>query len=567
MGTFNHRRYRAVAPVPKPDRRWPNRRMHHAPVWTSVDLRDGNQALVSPMRVEQKLQMFDLLVRMGFREIEVGFPAASQPDFDFVRRIIEEDRIPEQVTIQVLTQAREALIDRTYEALKGVRRAIIHVYNSTNPAQREQVFGLDREGVQAIAVRGAEWVKAGAARYPETEWVFQYSPESFSATEPDYAVEICEAVNAIWRPDQGQAVILNLPATVESSMPNVFADQVEWFCDHLRGREHVKISVHNHNDRGCAVAAAELAVLAGADRVEGTLFGNGERTGNMDILTMAMNLYSQGIDPQLDMSMGTEIAEIYTACTGMVVPPRHPWFGELVYTAFSGSHQDAIRKGMHHRRGREEAVWEVPYLPVDPADLGRKYEEVVRINSQSGKGGVAHVLERDHGISLPRWLAQDFSAVVQAASEQEMGEVSSAQIYALFQRHYCQPAEDWRLRRYRLSREGEQVAATVVVGPEARPHIMQGKGSGAVAALVDALIQSLGVRAEVEQFDQHALGAGTGAQAMACVQVSVDHGHAASAVAFGEDTTEAALQAVLSAIGRSVAKNNAWRTSIEQQVR
>ncbi|WP_297469238.1 2-isopropylmalate synthase [Acidithiobacillus sp.] len=567
MGTFNHRRYRAFAPVHKPDRRWPNRRMHRAPVWTSVDLRDGNQALVSPMSVEQKLRMFDLLVRMGFREIEVGFPAASQPDFDFVRRIIEEDRIPKQVTIQVLTQAREALIDRTFEALKGVRRAIVHVYNSTNPAQREQVFGLDREGIQTIAVRGAEWVKSGAARYPETEWVFQYSPESFSATEPDYVVEICEAVNGVWRPDQGQPVILNLPATVESSMPNVFADQIEWFCDHLRGREHVKISVHNHNDRGCAVAAAELAVLAGADRVEGTLFGNGERTGNMDILTMAMNLYSQGIDPQLDMSMGTEIAEIYTACTGMIVPPRHPWFGELVYTAFSGSHQDAIRKGMHHRRGREDAVWEVPYLPVDPADLGRKYEEVVRINSQSGKGGVAHVLERDHGISLPRWLAQDFSALVQAASEQETGEVSSAQIFALFENHYCHPAEDWRMRRYRLSREGEQVAATVVVGPEAQPHILQGMGSGAVGALVDALIQSWGVRAEVEQFDQHALGSGTSARAMACVRVSVNHGHATSAVAFGEDTTEAALQAVLSAIGRSVAKNNTWSTSVERQVR
>ena len=567
MGTFNHRRYRAFAPVHKPDRRWPNRRMHHAPVWTSVDLRDGNQALVSPMRVEQKLRMFNLLVRMGFREIEVGFPAASQPDFDFVRRIIEEDRIPEQVTIQVLTQAREALIDRTFEALKGVRRAIVHVYNSTNPAQREQVFGLDREGIQAIAVRGAEWVKSGAARYPETKWVFQYSPESFSATELDYAVEICEAVNGVWRPDQGQAVILNLPATVESSMPNVFADQIEWFCDHLRGREHVKISVHNHNDRGCAVAAAELAVLAGADRVEGTLFGNGERTGNMDILTMAMNLYSQGIDPQLDMSIGTEIAEIYSACTGMVVPPRHPWFGELVYTAFSGSHQDAIRKGMHHRREREEAAWEVPYLPVDPADLGRKYEEVVRINSQSGKGGVAHVLERDHGISLPRWLAQDFSALVQAASEQETGEVRSAQIHALFQRHYCYLAEEWHLRRYRLSREGEQVAATVVVGPEAQPHILQGKGSGAVGALVDALIQSWGVRAEVEQFDQHAIGTGTAARAMACVRVSVDHGHATSAVAFGEDTTEAALQAVLSAIGQSVAKNNTWSTSVERQVR
>lgn len=556
MGSFNYRRYQAFPTIHKPDRRWPNRRMHHAPIWTSVDLRDGNQALVAPMSVEQKLEMFDLLVRMGFKEIEVGFPAASQPDFDFVRRIIEERRIPDDVSIQVLTQARQALIDRTYEALRGVRQAIVHVYNSTNPAQREQVFGLDKEGVKAIAVQGAQWVKAGADRYPESHWTFEYSPESFSNTELEYAVEICEAVMTVWRPEQGQPVILNLPATVESSLPNVFADQVEWFCDHLRGREHVKISVHTHNDRGCAVAAAELAVLAGADRVEGTLFGNGERTGNMDILTMAMNFYSQGMNPQLDLSLGTEIAEIYTRCTNMVVPPRHPWFGELVYTAFSGSHQDAIRKGMHHRQGQEESIWQVPYLPIDPADLGRTYEAVVRINSQSGKGGVTHVLERDYSISLPRWLAQEFSAQVQAASEQGQGELSPAKIYALFEQHYLQHDKEWQMQRYRLNREGDRVTASVVIGSESNPIILQGTGSGAVGALVDALIQGADVRAEVEQFDQHALSTGTGARAMACARVSLEQGGTASAVAFAEDTTAAALQAVLSAIAKAGAQSH-----------
>ncbi|WP_414039172.1 2-isopropylmalate synthase [Acidithiobacillus sp. M4-SHS-6] len=551
MSSFDHHRYRAFPTVHKPDRRWPNRRMHHAPIWASVDLRDGNQALVTPMSVAQKMELFDLLVRMGFKEIEVGFPAASQPDYDFVRKIIEEDRIPEDVTIQVLTQARENLIARTYEALKGVQRAIVHVYNSTNPVQREQVFGLDKEGVKAIAVRGAEWVKAGAALFPKTQWTFQYSPESFSNTELEYAVEICEAVMAVWHPEAGQPVILNLPATVESSMPNVFADQIEWFCDHLRGREHVKISVHTHNDRGCAVAAAEMAILAGADRVEGTLFGNGERTGNMDVLTMAMNLYSQGLDPRLDLSMGSAISEVYTRCTGMTVSPRHPWFGELVYTAFSGSHQDAIRKGFQRRHGQEQTIWEVPYLPIDPADLGRNYEAVVRINSQSGKGGVSHVLERDYGISLPRWLAQELSALVQQVSEQQPGEISAKQIYALFDKHFVQNHGDWQMQRYRLQREGDRVIATVVMGSDAHPRILQGKGSGAVGALVDALIQRAGIYAEVEQFDQHALEAGTGARAMACARVSLESGERASAVSFGEDTTEAALQSVLSAIGKA----------------
>ncbi|MHB8249435.1 MAG: 2-isopropylmalate synthase [Acidithiobacillus sp.] len=550
MSTFDHRKYHPFPPIAKAHRRWPDRVIEHAPAWASVDLRDGNQALVRPMDAEQKLKFFDLLVRLGFKEIEVGFPSASQPDFDFVRRLIKEDRIPEDVTIQVLTQAREDLIVRSYEALRGVRRAIMHVYNSTNPAQREQVFRLDREGIKAIAVRGAEWVKAGAAAHPETEWTFQYSPESFSDTELDFAVEVCAAVNAVWRPDRGQAVILNLPATVEMSTPNVFADQIECFCDRLPGREHITISVHTHNDRGCAIAAAEMAVMAGADRVEGTLLGNGERTGNMDIVTMAMNLYSRGIDPELDLSLAGEIVACYTECTGMPVHPRHPWVGELVYTAFSGSHQDAIRKGTAYYR-MHGGIWTVPYLPIDPRDLGRRYEEVVRINSQSGKGGVAYVLERDYGIRLPRWLAREFSGVVQAESERTGGEVAPASIYAAFQERYCTSPSAWEMNNYTLTRAGDTVKATVGVGCGATALQLHGQGHGVVEALMDALARSRGVRAEVEQFDQHALTAGTEAKAIACVRVRLGEA-TATAVAFGEDTAEATLQAVLSAVGKAL---------------
>jgi 2-isopropylmalate synthase len=546
MSRFDHRKYRPFPPVAMGARRWPDAVITQAPTWCSVDLRDGNQALVQPMSVDQKTRMFHLLVGLGFKEIEVGFPAASKPDFDFVRRLIEEDRIPEDVTVQVLTQARPELIERTYEALRGARRAIVHVYNSTNRVQREQVFGLDREGVKAIAVRGAEAVKAGAAAQPDTEWVFQYSPESFSNTELDYAVEVVDAVNAVWRPQDGQPVIINLPATVESATPNGFADQVEWFCNHAVQREHITVSVHTHNDRGCAVAAAELAVMAGADRVEGTLFGNGERTGNMDIVTMAMNLYSQGVDPRLDLSDMAAISECYADCTQMPLHPRHPWAGELVYTAFSGSHQDAIRKGMAHYR--EDGPWEVPYLPIDPRDLGRRYEEVVRINSQSGKGGVAHVLERDAGISVPRWLAQDFSKVVQAEAERTGAEVGAARIRELFDAVYVSPAGDWNMHSYDLRREGEVVRAEVRVGDGASAVSLHGRGYGAVEALVDALARKRGVTVNVEQFDEHAMGAGTDAEAMACVRVRVGD-TAACAAAFAEDTTAAALQAVLTAVG------------------
>jgi 2-isopropylmalate synthase len=551
---FDHRKYRAFPPVVKRDRRWPDAVIERAPSWCSVDLRDGNQALARPMGVEQKLRLFELLVGLGFKEIEIGFPAASQPDYDFARRLIEEGRIPEDVTIQVLTQAREALIERTFEALRGARRAILHVYNSTNPAQREQVFGLDRAGVKAIALRGAEAVKAEAARHPGTEWTFQYSPESYSQTEADFAVEVVDAVTAVWRPDQGQRVIINLPATVESATPNVFADQVEAFCEQVARREYIEVSVHTHNDRGCAVAAAEFAVMAGADRVEGTLFGNGERTGNMDLLTFAMNLYSQGVDPRLDLSRMGEIVETYTACTTMPVHPRHPWAGELVYTAFSGSHQDAIRKGMAHQRERG-GPWAVPYLPIDPRDIGRRYEEVVRINSQSGKGGVAYVLERDYGVSLPRWLAVEFSRIVQAESEQGGAEVGPARIWSLFQERYVQSGDSWALRDYDLHREGEVVRADLRIGAGATSLRLQGRGHGAVEAVVDALYRHQGMAVEVEQFDEHAMREGTDADAMACVRVRRGE-RVETAVAFGEDSTSAALQAVLAASGRLMAAVN-----------
>lgn len=550
MKHFDFSRYLPFPKVGKSDRRWPDQAIAKAPSWASVDLRDGNQALLSPMDTQQKLRMFDLLVRMGFKEIEVGFPAASQMEFDFIRRLVGEGRIPEDVTIQVLTQAREDLIFRSYEALKGARRAIMHVYNSVSPAQRRQVFRLDRDGVKEIAVRGARLIREASALYPETDWTFQYSPESFSGTEPDFSLEVCSAVGEVWQPEKGRRVIFNLPATVEMSTPNVFADQVEWFCDRLPGREHVTVSVHTHNDRGCAVAAAELAVMAGADRVEGTLFGNGERTGNMDILTMAMNLYSQGVDPELDLSFSREILSCYTECTGMPVDPRHPWFGEMVYTAFSGSHQDAIRKGMSYYR-EQGGKWTVPYLPIDPQDLGRNYDEVVRINSQSGKGGVAHVLERDHGISLPKWLAQEFGKVVQDESERTRREVGSARILGLFEEHYLIPRRAWKLDSYRLDSDGNTVTAIVEIGADNRKEI-QGKGRGAVEALMDALVHSLGIGAEVEEFNEHALSTGTGAKAVAYVRLRSGEGEmTASAAGLGEDTTEAALQAVLSAVAKT----------------
>src|SRR5690606_32238711 len=484
---FDHSKYAASDSVAMPHRRWPDRRLTTAPQWCSVDLRDGNQALPRPMNAAQKQRLFDQLVAIGFKEIEIGFPAASQPDFDFVRDLIEQDRIPHDVTIQVLTQAREDIIARTFEALRGARRAVVHVYNSTSVAQRRYDFRTDREGVRAIAEQGSRLVQQYAARQPETEWAFQYSPESFTQSELEFARDVCTSVCDIWRPDQGQPVIINLPSTVEVHTPNVFADRIEWFHDNFSYRPHTRLCVHTHNDRGCAVASAELAVLAGADRVEGTLLGNGERTGNMDIVTMAMNLYSQGIDPALDFSDMAAIARCVEECTDIPTHVRHPWVGELVYTAFSGSHQDAIRKGL--QAWDTTTAWDVPYLPIDPHDIGRSYEAVVRVNSQSGKGGVAFSLERDAGLQLPRPLQVEFSQAVQKHSEAIDNEVSSAEIEKLFNAHYVNRETPWQLQRYQIqTHDCARVTLQAELKSRDRTTVtFTGEGNGALAAAVSAL--------------------------------------------------------------------------------
>jgi 2-isopropylmalate synthase len=550
MSTFDHRKYRRAPAVPLQHRQWPDRAIEQAPRWASVDLRDGNQALLEPMSVERKRMLWDLLVKVGFKEIEVGFPAASRPDHDFVRWLIEEGQIPGDVTVQALVQAREDLVARTFEALRGARRAIVHIYNSTSPVQRTHVFGADREGVRAIAKRGAELVLQEAAKYPDTDWVFQYSPESFTSTEMDYAVEVCDAVVGVWQPSAARPCIINLPATVEVASPNLFADQVEYFSTHVSRREGIVLSVHTHNDRGCAVAAGELAVLAGAQRVEGTLLGNGERTGNMDILTMAMNLYSQGVDPGLDLSSSDEIVQVVTACTGIALHPRHPWVGELVYTAFSGSHQDAIRKCLAKQRPDEP--WDVAYLPIDPRDVGRDYQAVVRVNSQSGKGGVAFVLERDYGLRLPRWLQIELAELVQQESERRSGEVQSATIHALFMDQFVVDQWPVRLLGYRLTRNGHDVIEARV-GGTAGEQMLRGEGEGAIAAFVDAWVRHTGERVNVVDYSEHAMEEGTDAEAAAYVQLNID-GKRVAGAALDQDTVSASLKAVLSAINRACSR-------------
>ncbi|MBL7252442.1 2-isopropylmalate synthase [Alloalcanivorax marinus] len=549
--SFDHRKYAPFATIDKPDRQWPSKRIEKAPLWAAVDLRDGNQALIKPMSVAQKKRFFQLLVELGYKEIEVGFPSASQIDYDFCRALIEEDLVPDDVHIQVLSQARPELIQRTFESLKGANKAVVHIYNATSPTFREQVFNVDKEGCKAIAVQAAEWVRDAAAKQPDTEWSFQYSPETFSATETDFAIEVIDAVNEVWRPDQGQRVIINLPATVEVSTPNVFADQVELVHENIRFREHVLISVHTHDDRGCGVAAAELAVMAGADRVEGTLLGNGERTGNMDLVTAGMNLYAQGIDPEIDFSRMKEIRALVEEITEIDTHPRHPYAGDLVFTAFSGSHQDAIRKCL--ARYQPGDIWRVAYLPIDPHDLGRRYEEVVRINSQSGKGGVAHVLERDFGISLPRWLQQELAMVVQQDAEEDGGEITGERIHRRFNGDYLNVPAGWTLRSYDLHRADDGVRARISVGDEAGATVeIEGRGEGAMGALVDALNRRHGWQIRVEAFDEYSLGDNTEANAMACVRVQVGE-QVQSAVALAADTTAAALQAILSAAGRVAA--------------
>ncbi|MEM1143427.1 MAG: 2-isopropylmalate synthase [Pseudomonadota bacterium] len=549
MNRYNHRRYRPFSPIPMSARRWPDRVLREAPTWCSVDLRDGNQALIEPMNTMQKTRMWHLLVKLGFKEIEVGFPAASTHDYEFVRKLINEDLIPEDVTVQVLTQAREELIERTFEALAGIPRAIVHVYNSTSTVQREQVFETGRDGVKTIAVQGARWVQHFAAQNPDTKWTFQYSPESFTGTELDYAVEVCDAVTEVWQPTPSQKVIINLPATVEMSTPNVYADQIEWFCDHVSRRDSIILSLHTHNDRGCAVAASELGVLAGADRIEGTLLGNGERTGNMDIVTMAMNLYSQGIDPQLDFSAMDEIIEIAKSCTQLPVHPRHPYAGELVFTAFSGSHQDAIKKCLAKRLD-SDAPWEVAYLPIDPEDIGRTYQEVIRINSQSGKGGVAYVMQADHGFDLPRWLQIDFSSTVQAYAEDTESEVDSQTIFSLFKQTYLPDQTRWRLGDYQLSRANNVDRLVMKITDGQREQEIAGSGNGVVAAFVDAMERFLGKTIILVEYSEHALSQSADAEAICYIQLSIE-GVRSCGVGRSRDIVQASLNAILCALDRS----------------
>jgi 2-isopropylmalate synthase len=513
-------RYRATRPLVLADRTWPDRQLEHAPIWCSVDLRDGNQALIDPMDPARKRRLFEVLVAMGFKEIEVGFPAASQPDFDFVRQLVEEDLVPDDVTIQVLTQCRPELIERTYESLRGARRAIVHVYNSTSTTQRRVVFGLDRDGVRDLAADAMRWCRKFEAEItPDTDIRYEYSPESFTATEVDLAVEICEAVMDVVEPTVDRPMIVNLPATVELYSPNVYADVIEWFGRTIRGRDRIVLSVHPHNDRGCAVAAAELAVLAGADRVEGTLFGNGERTGNVDIVTLAMNLFTEGIDPELDVSDIDGLRATAEWCNRLPVHPRHPYAGDLVYTAFSGSHQDAIKKGFDalFAAGPGYEVWDVPYLPIDPAHVGRSYEAVIRVNSQSGKGGVAYVMEAEHGFSLPRGLQIEFARTIQAVVEDTGTEIEPDVMWATFAARYLDPAERVAVADHRITvdRSGTRLEATVVV--DGVTHQLDAVGHGPIDALVRGLAAVIGVTVDIVDYVEHAREAGAGAEAVAYV--------------------------------------------------
>jgi 2-isopropylmalate synthase len=542
-------KYRPFAPIDLSARTWPDKVLTTPPLWCSVDLRDGNQALIEPMDRARKRRMFDLLVRTGFKEIEVGFPAASQTDFDFVRELIERNLIPDDVIIQVLTQARPELIERTYESLRGAKRAIVHLYNSTSTVQRRVVFGLDRPGIINIAVQAARCVRDLAGQQPGTDWYFEYSPESFTGTELDFAAEICDAVNEIWQPTPQRKVILNLPATVEMATPNIYADQIEWFGRHIAKRDSIVLSVHPHNDRGTAVAAAELAVMAGAERVEGTLFGNGERTGNVDIVTLALNLYSQGVHPGLDFSNINEAARCAEYCNQLPIHPRHPYVGDLVFTAFSGSHQDAIKKGFGARRDGD--IWEVPYLPIDPRDLGRTYESVIRVNSQSGKGGIAYLLERDYGLTMPRRLQIEFSQVVQAVTDATGKELSSEQIWSLFEREYLGENGAYVYSAHQLSplREHQNVERlTLKLKCNGQGALLHGEGNGPIDAIVDAL----GLRFDVLSYEEHSMGSGSDARAVAFVEITTPARATLFGVGLHENIVTASLMAILSAVNRAL---------------
>ena len=556
-------RYSSFIPVDLPDRTWPNKKITVSPQWCSVDLRDGNQALIDPMDTPRKLAMFKLLVAMGYKEIEVGFPSASQTDFDFVRKIIDEDLIPDDVIIQVLTQAREPLIRRTYEAIKGSKQAIVHLYNSTSTLQRRVVFGLDKEGIKKIATDGAQLCLDLMKTVPETKVSFEYSPESYTGTELEFAVEVCNAVNAIWKPTPTWKTIMNLPATVEMATPNIYADSIEWMCRNLDNRDSVIVSLHPHNDRGTGVAAAELGYLAGADRIEGTLFGNGERTGNVCLVTLGMNLVSHGIDPHIDFSNIDEIRRTVEYANQLKVPERHPYGGDLVFTAFSGSHQDAIKKGFEHLEKDAKAAgvsvdqhtWAVPYLPIDPKDIGRSYEAVIRVNSQSGKGGVAYLMKTEHHLDLPRRLQIEFSKIVQEKTDSQGGEVSADELWEIFEDEYL-PTEGAPWGRFRLkglsqsSVMNQDVQLTVIITDRGQEVELSGHGNGPIAAFCN-ILQNYGVDVRVLDFHEHALSAGGDASAAAYLECAIG-GDVYWGVGVDPNTTTASLKAVVSAINRAI---------------
>lgn len=563
MMTNPAQKYRRFEPIKLPDRQWPNAVLEQPPIWMSTDLRDGNQALIDPMSVETKLRYFDELVRIGFKEIEVGFPSASETDFNVVRRLIEENRIPDDVTIEVLTQAREDLIARTVASLKGAKRAILHMYNPISPTFREVVYRTDKAGVKEIAERGTRWVKEMTSKQPETQWVYQYSPEVFSSTEIEFAKEVCDAVTAIWQPTPENKMILNLPATVEMSTPNTYADQIEWMHRNLNHRDSIILSVHPHNDRGTAVAAAELAVMAGADRVEGCLFGNGERTGNVDLVTLALNLYSQGIDPELDFSQIDQIRQMYEETTQLPVHPRHPYAGELVFTAFSGSHQDAIKKGFAVQT--EEKFWQVPYLPIDPADLNRSYDAVVRVNSQSGKGGVSFLLQNAAGFELPRRLQIEFSRIVQKVSDETSKEVDTASIVSLFEASYLQVETPYRyMSSHVIDEQTSDVVTKIVLSHDEKRIELSGQGNGPLDAAAKAISEHLGQLVTVADYHEHGMSTGSDAQAVSYVEVKIGDKPAIFGVGQDKNITTAAIKALINSVNRAMANEQQHVDSLKR---
>jgi 2-isopropylmalate synthase len=554
-------KYRAFPPIPLPDRQWPNRVIGAPPIWMSTDLRDGNQALIEPMSADKKLRFFELLVKIGIKEIEVGFPSASQTDFDFVRKLVDEDRIPDDVTIIVLTQSRDELIRRTVESAAGARRAIVHLYNSVAPVFRKVVFNMSREQITQIATSGTTLVKELMAGHPETEWGFEYTPESFSTTELDFSRDICDAVSAIWQPTVERKMIVNLPSTVECSTPNVYADQIEWMSRNLARRDAIIISVHPHNDRGTAVASAELAVMAGAERVEGCLFGNGERTGNVDLVTLALNLYTQGVHPGLDFSDIDSVRKCVEECNQLPVHPRHPYVGDLVFTAFSGSHQDAIKKGFAQQQ--PGALWEIPYLPIDPADLGRSYDAVIRVNSQSGKGGMAYLLEQEFGLVLPRRLQIEFSRAVQAVADESGGEVAAHQIHAIFCREYFEQTAPYAYAGHKMiedTSKDEPVQIDIKVRHNGAALALQGGGNGPIDAFVDAL----GLDIKLMDYHEHAIGSGANAQAACYVELRLADGPTLFGAALDSNIVTASFKAVLSALNRQLQGTQGPATTLAQ---